>query len=164
MSKVSFHYRFFQIPAHGDHALEEELNGFLKSHAVVDVRQEFVSSGSSGNWCFSVRWRDGSLAKQAGGKAKAMVDYKEILEPADFACFVRLRELRKELAKKEEVPAYAIFTNEQLAEIAKSRPSSPSGLTKIEGIGESRAKKYGSEFLQALADFVAAESTVGTSV
>jgi superfamily II DNA helicase RecQ len=93
-----------------------------------------------------------------------MLDYKEILEPADFACFVRLRELRKELAKKEEVPAYAIFTNEQLAEIAKSRPSSPSGLTKIEGIGESRAKKYGTEFLKALADSVAVDSTVRASV
>ncbi|MDA9120080.1 HRDC domain-containing protein, partial [Opitutales bacterium] len=60
---------------------------------------------------FSVRWRDGALAKDAPSKGRAMVDYKEILEPADFACFVRLRELRKELAKKEEVPAYAIFTN-----------------------------------------------------
>ncbi|MDG1173281.1 MAG: HRDC domain-containing protein [Opitutales bacterium] len=152
MSKVSFHYRFFQIPAHGDHALEEELNGFLKSHTVVDVSQEFVPSGSSGNWCFSVRWRDGALAKQAVGKARAMVDYREILEPADFACFVRLRELRKELAKKEEVPAYAIFTNEQLAELARARPTSPSGLTKIDGIGESRVKKYGTIFLKVLGE------------
>jgi len=71
VSKVSFHYRFFQIPAQGDQALEEELNEFLKSHAVVDVRQEFVSSGSSGNWCFSVRWRDGSLAKDPQKRAKA---------------------------------------------------------------------------------------------
>jgi len=111
VSKVSFHYRFFQIPAIGDEVLEEELNDFLKKRSVVDVRQEFVPSGSSGNWCFSVRWRDGALAKDAPSKGRSMVDYKEILEPADFACFVRLRELRKELAKKEEVPAYAIFTN-----------------------------------------------------
>jgi len=76
------------------------------------------------------------------------------LEPADFACFVRLRELRKELAKKEEVPAYAIFTNEQLAELARARPASPSGLTKIEGIGESRVKKYGTIFLKVLGEEV----------
>ncbi|MDB3958694.1 HRDC domain-containing protein [Opitutales bacterium] len=154
MSKVSFHYRFFQIPAIGDEVLEEELNDFLKKRSVVDVRQEFVPSGSSGNWCFSVRWRDGALAKDAPSKGRAMVDYKEILEPADFACFVRLRELRKELAKKEEVPAYAIFTNEQLAELARARPASPSGLTKIEGIGESRVKKYGTIFLKVLGEEV----------
>ena len=113
-----------------------------------------MPSGSSGNWCFSVRWRDGALAKDAPSKGRAMGDYKEILEPADFACFVRLRELRKELAKKEEVPAYAIFTNEQLAELARARPASPSGLTKIEGIGESRVKKYGTIFLKVLGEEV----------
>jgi hypothetical protein len=43
------------------------------------------------------------------------VDYKEVLNEADFAVFSRLRDLRKVIAEKEAVPAYAIFTNEQLA-------------------------------------------------
>jgi len=71
VAKVSFNYSFFQIPACGDQFLEDELNTFLTNKAVVDVRQEFVSSGSSGNWCFSVRWRDGSLAKDPQKRAKA---------------------------------------------------------------------------------------------
>lgn len=158
MGGVSFSYKFFQIPAVGESGLAEELNAFLKSHAVVDVRQEFVPSGSTGNWCFSIRWRDGSLSKEGAGKAKAMVDYKEILEPGDFACFIRLREVRKEISKKENVPAYAIFTNEQLAEMAKVRPSSPGGFSKIHGVGESRIKKYGDVFLKALNKEVSSDS------
>jgi hypothetical protein len=43
------------------------------------------------------------------------VDYKEVMNEADFAVFSRLRDLRKVIAEKEAVPAYAIFTNEQLA-------------------------------------------------
>ena len=81
-----------------------------------------------------------------------MVDYKEILSPADFVTFARLREVRKELAKAEQVPAYAIFTNEQLAEIAKALPLSANALSKIEGLGENRVEKYGGQFLKVLKD------------
>jgi len=81
-----------------------------------------------------------------------MVDYKEILDPVEFALFVKLRELRKECAKKEEIPAYAIFTNEQLAQMAKARPATVTELAKVEGVGESRIEKYGKAFLALTAD------------
>ena len=79
-----------------------------------------------------------------------MVDYKEVLSPEDFVIFARLREMRKELARTEQVPAYAIFTNEQLAEMAKLRPVSKNGLSRIVGVGESRIQKYGAQFLKIL--------------
>ena len=88
-----------------------------------------------------------------------MVDYKEVLSPEDFVIFARLRETRKELAKTEQVPAYAIFTNEQLAEMAKIRPVSKNGLSKIVGVGESRIQKYGAQFLQILRE----EESTGTA-
>lgn len=150
VGKVSFKYRFFQIPACGDEFLEGEFNAFLESKPVVDVRQEFVEAESGAQWCFSVRWRDGAVAKDGPKRAKALVDYKEILSPEDFVTFSRLRDVRKELARTEQVPAYAIFTNEQLAEIAKVLPLSANALSKIEGVGENRVKKYGSQFLKVL--------------
>ena len=119
---------------------------------MVDIRQEFAQCEGGSNWCFSVRWRDGSLTKDDPKRAKALVDYKEILPPVDFVTFARLREVRKELAKAEQVPAYAIFTNEQLAEIAKILPVSAHALSKIEGVGESRVEKYGGQFLKVLKD------------
>ena len=150
MGKISFKYNFFQIPACGDTFLEEELNLFLESKAVVDVRQEFVAAEGGAQWCFSIRWREGALSKDPQKRAKAVVDYKEVLSPEDFVTFARLRELRKELAKTEQVPAYAIFTNEQLAEIAKALPVSGHALSKIEGVGENRVEKYGTQFLNLL--------------
>jgi len=150
VAKVSFNYSFFQIPACGDQFLEDELNTFLTNKAVVDVRQEFLKAEGGAQWCFSVRWREGSLSRDPQKRAKAVVDYKEVLSPEDFVTFARLREFRKDLAKTEQVPAYAIFTNEQLAEIAKALPVSAHALSKIEGVGENRVEKYGTQFLKLL--------------
>ena len=163
MGNVSFKYRFFQIPACGDEIMEAELNAFLSSKSVVDVRQEFAQGESGAHWCLSVRWRDGSLAKDSPGKGKAMVDYKDVLGPEDFAVFARLRETRKELAKSEQVPAYAIFTNEQLAQMAKDRPTSANAMAKIEGVGKSRIEKYGASFLEPLKEAGPGESAENKS-
>ena len=76
-----------------------------------------------------------------GGKGR--IDYKEVLSEADFTVFAKLRELRKTFAEKEAVPAYSIFTNEQLAAMVTEKPSSLAELGKINGLGEARVKKYG---------------------
>ncbi|MDA8805790.1 HRDC domain-containing protein [Opitutales bacterium] len=79
-----------------------------------------------------------------------MVDYKGVLSTEDFVTFARSREFRKEFAKTEQVPAYAIFTNEQLADIAMALPLSAHALSKIKGVGENRVEKYGTQFLTLL--------------
>jgi len=64
--------------------------------------------------------------------------------------FSRLRELRKELAQTEAVPVYALFTNEQLAQMVQRRCHSNSDLAQIEGIGDSRIGKYAERILPLL--------------
>ena len=44
--------------------------------------------------------------------------------------------MRKELAEKEGVPAYALFTNEQLAEMVQRRVGSLTAMKEIEGVGD----------------------------
>jgi ribonuclease D len=48
------------------------------------------------------------------------------------------------------VPAYAIFTNEQLAEIVQRKLRTASALGEIEGVGKARVDKYGALFLALL--------------
>ncbi|OQC01933.1 MAG: ATP-dependent DNA helicase RecQ [Candidatus Hydrogenedentes bacterium ADurb.Bin101] len=64
--------------------------------------------------------------------------------------YSRLRERRRELAEQEAVPVYAVCTNEQLAEMAKRRVSTPGGLQEIEGFGEAKAAKYAAGLLEVL--------------
>jgi superfamily II DNA helicase RecQ len=148
-----FKYKFFTVPAEGDARLESELNAFLCGHSVVDVKQEYhAASGANGTWCFCIRWRD-----KPGGvdnaPTKGRTDYKEILEEGDFTLYLRLRDLRKEVASREQVPAFTVFTNEQLAEMAKCRPSSAASFKKLAGVGDSRYAKYGAEFVKFLEDY-----------
>ena len=74
-----------------------------------------------------------------------------MLGEADFAAYSELRRLRKHLADREGVPAYAIFTNEQLAAMVQRRVASAQALGAIEGVGEARVDKYGEIFLATLA-------------
>ena len=64
-----------------------------------------------------------------------------------------LRELRGELAKENNVPAYVIFSNATLSDMAKKAPKNMSEFRKVSGVGEIKAAWYGKKFLERIADF-----------
>lgn len=74
-----------------------------------------------------------------------------MLSPEDFAVFAALRSLRKELSERDGVPPYTLFTNEQLASMARDRPASEQALRAIDGVGEARSRRYAPPFLAAIA-------------
>ncbi len=67
--------------------------------------------------------------------------------PDDDALFERLRALRSEIAKREGVPAYVIFHDSTLREMATSRPVTAEQLLAVNGVGERKLERYGEEFL-----------------
>jgi ATP-dependent DNA helicase RecQ len=66
--------------------------------------------------------------------------------------FDRLRELRKELASSKGLPAYVIFHDRTLIEMARTKPSSRSALASITGVGEAKLDRYGESFLGVIRD------------
>ena len=83
-------------------------------------------------------------------KTSGKIDYMKILTPEEFALFSKLRELRKELASKDGVPPFVVFTDEQLSLIVKHKPENLGKLTAIQGIGQAKAEKYGEAVLGIL--------------
>jgi superfamily II DNA helicase RecQ len=77
------------------------------------------------------------------------VDYREKLPPEQFERFARLRALRKQMAQAEGVPPYAIFNDQQLAQIAMDPAMALSTLAGLPGVGPNRVEKYGAAFLAA---------------
>jgi DNA helicase-2/ATP-dependent DNA helicase PcrA len=61
-----------------------------------------------------------------------------------------LREWRSSRAKADEVPAYVVFHNSTLAEIAARRPSTLAELGAVPGVGPAKLERYGSDVLEAL--------------
>ncbi|MDZ7699389.1 MAG: HRDC domain-containing protein [Deltaproteobacteria bacterium] len=149
---MTIQYRFFTIPIKSLEGAETELNRFLRSQRVLTVHREFVSQGENSFWAMAVEYlSDGSDAAQKSAGRKR-VDYREILSPEDFTLFVKLRDWRKQAAEKEAVPVYTIFTNEQLAEMAKRKIKSKENLKEISGVGEARVKNYGDAVLKLVAE------------
>jgi ATP-dependent DNA helicase RecQ len=64
--------------------------------------------------------------------------------------FERLRAWRSERAKDQGVPAYVVFSDATLREIATTLPSSLAGLSEVSGIGETKLARYGQQVLDVL--------------
>jgi superfamily II DNA helicase RecQ len=127
------------------------LNRFLTAHRILAVDRHVTRDGGASVWAVCVSYEPaGASGAPAGRRSK--VDYREVLSEADFMLYARLRSLRKEIAEREGVPLYSLFTNDQMAEMVTRRVSSIGALREIPGIGEGRVEKYGAAFLAALGE------------
>jgi ATP-dependent DNA helicase RecQ len=61
-----------------------------------------------------------------------------------------LREIRKEVALAEAVPPYAVFIDEELAELSKLSELTAAGMLLVKGIGTKKVERYGQLFINAL--------------
>ncbi|UQD56180.1 ATP-dependent DNA helicase RecQ [Flavobacterium sp. K5-23] len=73
---------------------------------------------------------------------------------ADPVLMGMLKDLRKKVAKKLGVPPFVVFQDPSLEDMALKYPISLSELVNIHGIGEGKAKKYGSEFIALINSYV----------
>ncbi|OZV81083.1 DNA helicase RecQ [Micromonospora echinospora] len=86
------------------------------------------------------------VAKAGRGGAAAVVE----LSPEAAPVFERLRAWRGATAKEQGVPAYVIFHDATLRQIASDSPSSLTELSGISGVGENKLAKYGEQILAVL--------------
>ena len=73
-------------------------------------------------------------------------------EPVNPDLFARLRALRKRLADAEGVPAYIVFSDAVLRQMAAEVPRTPAGLLALSGVGPVKLERYGEAFLAVLRD------------
>jgi ATP-dependent DNA helicase RecQ len=81
---------------------------------------------------------------------KTRIDEK-FWESVDSGLFETLRNLRRQLAAERGVPAYVLFNDATLREMARVRPGSPSALLDIRGVGERKLADLGERFLEVIA-------------
>ena len=70
--------------------------------------------------------------------------------PEQRAVYARLRALRTELAREAELPAYCVFADKTLVELAKRHPKTRAEMRAVPGIGPAKIEKYGDAFLRVL--------------
>ncbi|MFZ6012283.1 MAG: helix-turn-helix domain-containing protein, partial [Bacteroidota bacterium] len=65
----------------------------------------------------------------------------------------RLKELRRQLASGENVPAYIVLSDATLVELASYLPHTHDDISKISGFGEMKLKKYGEQFCKLIVEY-----------
>ncbi len=81
-------------------------------------------------------------------------------QPIDDELFAALRLVRSELAKRDAVPPYIIFSDSTLRELARVCPSDRVTMMSIKGIGEVKYERFGRDFLEVCRKFTGKISTL----
>jgi superfamily II DNA helicase RecQ len=138
--------KLFTVPIGDSGAALEELNRFLRGNKILEVEDQFVSNGNGAYWCFCVRYIE-KTSRPASYEKTRKVDYKQVLDEATFKKFSRLREIRKKVAADEGMPAYAVFTDEELAGLAKLDTITHKTMLSVKGIGDKKVERFAKHFV-----------------
>ena len=117
--------------------LTEDARAVFRSEKTVALRKDRAAA---------------SLKKTRGERSAQLADE---LDPEDRLLFERLRRLRTQIARENEVPPYVVFPDATLAGIAKARPGTYTALLEVSGVGQSKLEKYGREFIEVVEAFEA---------
>jgi ATP-dependent DNA helicase RecQ len=147
---------------HGTLGLTDLSSAVLRGDRQVMLRRDppKVPTARSGRSAAGVgAAAGGSAAGGSGGTGKSrrgaaaagrmtLADLPAEAEPL----FERLRTWRRDVAKEQGVPAYVVFPDATLLQIAATPPSALSGLASINGVGETKLARYGQQILDLLGE------------
>jgi ATP-dependent DNA helicase RecQ len=88
--------------------------------------------------------------KAAGGSKPSVA--AESWEGVDKELFESLRQLRLRLADELGVPAYIVFSDASLRDMARQRPQTLEEFRKIRGVGDRKTEDFGEQFIELIAD------------
>jgi superfamily II DNA helicase RecQ len=117
------------------------MNCFLRSKKILQTENQVVSDANGSFWCFCIKYLD-----ETSQNKSRKVDYREVLDQESFRRFANMRTIRKQLAQDEGIPAYAIFTDEEMAWLAQQEELTPATMRSVKGIGEKKIERYGQHF------------------
>ena len=84
--------------------------------------------------------------KREAAKATPGLDSRPLTD-GDAALFERLKQLRLRLARERDLPAYTVFSDRSLTEMARNRPHDREAFAGIHGVGEAKLREFADIFL-----------------
>ncbi len=99
------------------------------------------------------RFRPDTVRPKATKPVKAAAVAETALGEADSALFQHLKELRLAIARERGVPAYVVFSDRSLADMALRRPHDRDAFAAVFGVGKTKLADFASPFLAAIKSF-----------
>ena len=121
------------LAEHGRWWVTDEGWRVLKGDARIELRKELAAP-----------------AGKASRRDKRAAEASAITSDDDAALLAALKTLRTKLAQVQKVPAYVVFSDRTLIELATHRPASPGAMREIHGVGDTKLERYGAAFLEVL--------------
>lgn len=147
-------YRTLSLTAKGVEALgsDEKIMIRYKEKTTAAGRKTAAHGASSQKAAASV---SGSAGKSGPAPGAYGSKYSQAAANIDRAkLFDRLRALRRELADKQRVPPYLIFSDAALNGMCESLPSTAAGFLEVSGVGQRKLEQYGKTFMAEIARFM----------
>ena len=145
--------KFFSINALEPEQDQIAVDDFYNRYRIVSVDKHFIERKEVCYWfiCVTYLQKLSTPSKPARSVNKrGQVDYREVLNEADFMVYAKLRNLRKDISEAESIPVYTIFSNAQMAEMVTSRVITKIAISKINGVGDAKLENYAERFLELL--------------
>lgn len=97
-----------------------------------------------------VKITDEDKQPEKAAKTKKKAKSVETLTASGYKLFERLKKLRLEIAREENMPPYIIFSDKTLIDMAAKTPASKTEMLDVSGVGEYKLAKYGERFLRVI--------------
>jgi ATP-dependent DNA helicase RecQ len=127
--------------------------GGCRHQALVGYFDETIAPcGDACDACLGLNLDDVSPKQlpKARSTRSIVPSWQQPASAGEAQLFERLRALRRQLADRENVPAYIVFSDAVLRELARRHPTSESALLAVPGIGPTKVQRYGTAFLEAI--------------
>jgi len=97
------------------------------------------------------RYRRDSLRRERQSKtARSTSVPTETMSGPELKLFKALKQLRSEIAREGNVPAYVVFTDRSLADMAAKRPTCKESFSAVHGVGEAKLEKFAAPFIDLI--------------
>ena len=142
----------FVIPVLSPERSEGDVNSFLRSHRVLRVDRQFVNDAANAYWAVLVEYAEDGHAEGVSPARRG--DKKEDfnLSSDEQDRYNRYRIIRNKVSMQKGVPPYVIFTNQELATLAKIPDLNENAVKNIKGIAPSRLSANITYFMEVIAD------------
>ena len=100
---------------------------------------------------FPFRYRRDSLRRERQSKtARSTGVPTETMSDPELKLFKALKQLRSEIAREGNVPAYVVFTDRSLADMAAKRPTCKESFASVHGVGQAKLEKFAAPFIDLI--------------
>ena len=118
---------------------------------LTSASQEVLFKNRSVELIKPTSYKERQEEEKASAKIKAPTQLKK--ERLRDELFEHLRQIRKEIAQKEGIPPYLIFSDATLEEMAFSKPQTEDDMLAVSGVGEKKLVQFGYRFIKAIRNY-----------